>query len=161
MKRSNVHYKIEREIAIVMSVITVAVLCFIPQFSDWLLPKPFFFKLLLGMLHYLTWRIVASRVVAFLRNRKIKDYRMHPDLTHLTGAQFQILHQITRWKYKPTAEDLITLKQYNELPDFIKGYAHYLQISWPESEIPKDKIKSKGFEDGEHWATMETQESVS
>lgn len=79
-------------------------------------------------------------------------------ISELTPKQLEILHKLTTWKYDPKPEGLITSDEYELLPNFLKGYAHYLQSSWEQSNIPKDEIDSEAFRKGAHWATIEIQD---
>lgn len=70
-------------------------------------------------------------------------------LDNLTPNQLAILHKLTLWKYAKKPEDLITLKEYNELNAYLQGYAYFLQSEHEQSPIPKGGVMdSDSFREG-------------
>lgn len=80
-------------------------------------------------------------------------------LDKLTPEQLGILHELTRAKYGSKGSRLITLDEYNKLPDFLKGYAYYLQANSKSSQIPKERPTSDDFKQGYDWAMLEVTET--
>lgn len=56
-------------------------------------------------------------------------------LDNITPEQLAILHKITLFKYKPSAQYLITMKEYDNLSGFLKGYAWQFQQDFAGCKI--------------------------
>lgn len=73
-----------------------------------------------------------------------------------TNLELELLHKVTTWTYKPTVSGLIKIKDYELCNDYMKGYIHYLQSSWEESQIHNnEEIDSDEFRAGLKQAMME------